>query len=77
LWRAGEESNSNRLGLGGVMVALDVRDKALHIVPAAGHASYENATPLDNHGSNKVVLLIGDDSVRAALIHVYEKRALQ
>ncbi|KAG5193101.1 hypothetical protein JKP88DRAFT_272404 [Tribonema minus] len=52
---AGEESSGGRGGIGGYMVALDVKNSALHMVPAVGHAAYESATPMEQFKSDKVI----------------------
>lgn len=59
---AGEETTS------GQFVALDINAKQLHVVPMAGRGGFENATSLDNNGSNKVVLMFGDDRSSAPII---------
>jgi secreted PhoX family phosphatase len=57
----GEESGN------GQECALDVREGDLYVAPMLGRASWENLCALKNFGSDKVVLLIGDDTTPSPL----------
>lgn len=47
--------------------ALDVRENDLYVAPMLGRAAWENLCAIENFRSDKVVLLIGDDSTGAPL----------
>lgn len=54
--------------------ALDVDKEVLYCVPALGRAAWESVCVMDNYGSDKVVILIGDDRGGAPLLlYVGEK----
>jgi 2',3'-cyclic-nucleotide 2'-phosphodiesterase / 3'-nucleotidase / 5'-nucleotidase len=56
--------------------ALDVREGDLYVAPMLGRAAWENLTALENFCSDKVVLLIGDDTDGAPLwLYIGEKGA--
>ncbi len=73
LYFSGEETSS---GFGGQETVLDVDGQALYVVPMLGRAAFENVTTLNNFGTNKVVVLIGDDRGPAPLlVYIGEKGA--
>ncbi len=70
IYFTGEETSTE-----GQLTALDIAAEELHVVPMAGRAAWENVTSLENYGSNKVVIMIGDDRGGAPLIlYVGEKK---
>jgi hypothetical protein len=62
IYFTGEETSDGQLA------ALNVGKQELHVVPMAGRAAWENVTSLENYGSNKVVMLFGDDRSSAPVI---------
>lgn len=70
LFFSGEETDN------GQEFVLDVNDEKLYCVPAMGRAAWESVCVMENYGSNKVVVLIGDDRGGAPLLlYVGEKDA--
>jgi len=65
IYFCGEEAGS------GQQCALDVRDGDIYVVPMLGRASFENLCVLENFKSDKVVILIGDDSTAVAPLYLY------
>jgi len=61
----GEEADN------GQQCALDVRKEDIYVVPMLGRAAFENLCVLENFRSDKVVLLIGDDTTAAAPLYLY------
>ncbi|MCK6459796.1 MAG: PEP-CTERM sorting domain-containing protein [Planctomycetes bacterium] len=56
--------------------ALDVREGDLYVAPMLGRAAWENLCALENFKSDKIVLLIGDDTDGAPLyLYIGEKGA--
>jgi hypothetical protein len=55
-------------GDGGQEFILDVNNEVLYCAPAMGRAAWESVTVMENFGSNKVVVLIGDDRGGAPLL---------
>jgi hypothetical protein len=61
---------------GGQECALDIANGNLYVAPMMGRAAFENVCPVENFGSNKVAILIGDDRGGAPLLlYVGEKGA--
>jgi secreted PhoX family phosphatase len=61
---------------GGQECALDVDNGDLYVVPMMGRAAFENVCPVENFGTDKVVILIGDDRGGAPLVlYIGEKGA--
>lgn len=70
IYFCGEETGN------GQECAIDVRDGDLYVAPMLGRAAWENLCALENFKSDKIVLLIGDDSTGAPLyLYVGEKGA--
>lgn len=74
IFLTGEETGPPFDARGGQAYALDVDDEELYCVPALGRAAWESMAVMDNHGTDKVVILIGDDRQAAPLLlYVGEK----
>ncbi len=70
IFLTGEETN------GGTEFALDTATNILYAVPWLGRAAWENVTQLDTGRTDKVALLLGDDSNNAPLyLYVGDKKA--
>lgn len=51
----------------GMANVTSVSTKTTYVAPMLGQMFYENFRPMENYGTNKVVLLLGDDSFQAPL----------
>lgn len=57
--------------------ALDVRNNVLYCAPAMGRAAWESVCVMENYGSDKVVVLVGDDRGGAPLLlYIGEKNGV-
>ncbi len=76
IFLTGEETSKPYHPHGGTEWAIDVAKRAIWAVPAMGRAAWENVTPLETGTSDKVALLVGDDTEGAPLyLYVGEKNA--
>ena len=46
---------------GGQLFALDIANRTLYAVPAAGRGGYESVALIDSGDTNKIAILVGDD----------------
>ncbi len=64
IYFCGEETDN------GQECAIDVREGDLYVAPMLGRASWENLCAIENFKSDKIVLLIGDDSTGVAPLYL-------
>ena len=57
-------------GLGGQEAVIDVRGGVAYVAPMLGRAAFENVSTVENFGSDKVAIIIGDDR-QAAPLYLY------
>lgn len=62
IYFAGEENGGKASPVGGDIWALDVNNKALWHIPALGHGAWENIALLDSGDSDRVAILLNDDT---------------
>ncbi len=63
-------------GFGGQETVIDVDDKTLYVAPMMGRAAFENVCTVEQFGTDKVALIIGDDREAAPLyLYIGQKNA--